>query len=414
MARRSAAVERVRHALSLRSAVLGVLAAREERVETWEALQRAPEDAWRILLTCDCCALPLAARLRSGGALAQLPAAIQALIAQRETAELQRVLAARRLLDELDRVSAELSIPFVVLKGGALAAESERAPLDLGDVDVLIPSDAAVDVWRALSDRSWRLKSGEAMPASPERSDVNHLPALVSPSGGFAVELHTSLDYGSRAPAPRTLPTRPLKDRRSLQRLIGPDGVVTALRHSVIKHPHRRGHLRDLLLLQDTLGEDAVKVEDVAREIASDRYAPELHDMLRQADALARGEEPNDTDATARFVAWKYATQINRRGLLGALIPGWTGVSYIPLERPEVRRPALAAQLRYAFGAVPPDSPFRATARDSGRGGLSSVAAASGSAVRRVLRTLYRTSLIVLLATLGSRIRHRIDEMITA
>ena len=64
-------------------------------------------------------------------------------------AELQRVLAARQLLDELDRVSAELSIPFIVLKGGALVAEGERVPLDLGDVDVSIPSEAALEVWRA-------------------------------------------------------------------------------------------------------------------------------------------------------------------------------------------------------------------------------------------------------------------------
>jgi hypothetical protein len=31
-----------------------------------------------------------------------------------------------------------------------------------------------------------------------------------------------------------------------------------------------------------------------------------------------------------------------------------------------------------------------------------------------MLRTAYRTSLIVLLTALGSRIRHRIDEMIAA
>jgi hypothetical protein len=405
----------VRETLALRRALLPLFARDGIDDERLDAAAGRSQRAWEVFLTCECCALPLAARLRTVDLLGRLPTAVQALIAQRETAELQRVLAARQLLEELDRVSADLAIPLVVLKGGALAAERERAPLDLGDVDVLLPSEVALDVWSALADRSWRLKSGGPMPVRPVQSDVNHLPGLVSPAGGLAVELHTSLDYGSGAPAPQTLPTRALENRRSLQRLIGSFGVVTTLRHSVIKHPHRRGHLRDLLLLQDTLVETVATVDEIDREIGTDRYAHELHDMLSQAHALASGKELRDTDATARFVAWKYAAYTNRRGVLGPLVPGWTGISYLPLERPAVRRFALEAQLRYAFAAVPLDSPFRAAARrDPARGGAARLAGAVGSAAARVVRTAYRTSLIALLTALGSHIRHRIEEMITA
>ena len=85
--------------------------------------------------------------------------------------------------------------------------------------------------------------------------------------------------------------------------------------------------------------------------------------MLSQARALASGERPDDNEATVRFVAWKYATAVGGRGVLGPLAAAWRGISYLPLERPAVRRFALASQLRYAFAAVPPDSPFNASAR---------------------------------------------------
>jgi hypothetical protein len=408
-----AATALVKETLALRRALLPLFSRDGIDGAQLDAAAQRSLRSWDLFLTCDCCAIPLAARLRAGALLQRLPTDVQALIAQRETAELQRVLAARQSLKQVDRMSTELGIPFVVLKGGALVAEADRAPLDLGDVDVLISPDVALDVWRALLDGGWRLKSGGPMPAHPAQSDANHLPGLVSPTGGLAVELHTSMEYGAGAATVNAPPTRALKDFRSLFRLTGSFGVVTTLRHSVIKHPHRRGHLRDLLLLQDTLRESAENVGEIEREIESDRYARELQDMLQQAHALAAGEGVRDSGATARFVAWKYATCVHEQGVLGPLVPGWSGLNYLPLERPAVRRFAFRTQLRYAFAPVPVDSPFRPSAgRRSTRDPLARLAGAAEGMGARALRALYRTTLLVLLATVGWRIRHRIDEMI--
>src|SRR5436190_18877989 len=107
--KRRADTETVRETLALRRALLPLFTHDRIDAERLDAAAQRSERSWNLFLTSECCALPLAARLRTAGLLERLPAAIQALIGRRETTELQRVLAARQLLDELDRVSAELS-----------------------------------------------------------------------------------------------------------------------------------------------------------------------------------------------------------------------------------------------------------------------------------------------------------------
>jgi hypothetical protein len=410
MTRRSAGVERVRHALSLRTAVLGLLAGCEPSVEEREAMQRAPEDAWRVLLACECCALPIAARLRQRALLTSLSAAAQRRIAAAELSELQRVLAARSTLEAFDRVCATLGIVPVVLKGGAIAAERSMPPIDLGDVDVLVEEGDVARLWARLDALGWRRASGGKMQGEPRRADANHLEALVPPGEGLPLELHTRLDYQSHPDGDRPPQSRLLERCQVLHRLVGPDAVVTALRHSVVKHPHRRGHLRDLVMLAQALGECDGEFGPIERAFDDDPMAPELRAMCAQARAVAEGRRIGDDPHTLRFVAWKYAAFAQPAGLLGRL-PGWSGLNYLPLEREPIRRAEAARQLRYAVGPVPSTSPFAALGQHAADGTEEFLRAPGARLLSRTLRALYRLTLLALLVLTSGYIRRRITAM---
>lgn len=409
MTRRRAA-ERVRHALSLRAAVIGLLADCAPSAEEREAVLRAPDDAWRILLTCECCALPLATRLRQHALLPALPAATQRRIAAAELAELQRVLAARSTLEALDHACATLGIAAIVLKGGAIAAERRKQPLDLGDVDALVEERDAAALWTRLDALGWRRRSGERMRAVPVRVDANHLEALVPPCEGLPLELHTRLDYQPRSDGDLPPQTRPLADHRALRRLIGDGAFVTVLRHSVVKHPHRRGHLRDLAMLAEALGECGGETDQIEPGLHPDPMAPELIAMCDQAHAMAAGRRIVDDPDTRRFVAWKYAAFAHPAGMLGRL-PGWSGLNYLPLERAPTRRSEIARQLRYAVGPVPHTSPFAALGQRSVDATNEATPVVGARSLSRVLRVLYRLTLLALLLLASRDIRRRFESM---
>jgi hypothetical protein len=410
MTRRGAAVERVRRALALRAAMPGLLAGCEPSVEERDAIQRAPEDAWRVLLACECCALPIAARLRQCALLSSLSAAAQRRIAAAELSELQRVLAARSTLEALDRACATLGIVPVVLKGAAIAAERSRPPIDLGDVDALVEERDVARLWTQLDALGWRRASGGRMQATPVRADANHFEALVPPGEGLPLELHTRLDYQGAPEAEHPPRIRLLEGRQVLHRLVGPDAVVTALRHSVVKHPHRRGHLRDHVMLAQALAECDGQSDRIERAFDGDPMAPELIAMCAQARAVAASQRIVDDPHTLRFVAWKYAAFAQPAGLLGRL-PGWSGLNYLPLEREPIRRAEAARQLRYAVGPVPSTSPFAALGQRSVDARQEPVQPASVRRLSRTLRVLYRLALLALLALTSRSIRRRISAM---
>ncbi len=74
-----------------------------------------------------------------------------------------------------------------------------------------------------------------------------HLPAPHLP-GGTKVEVHRRVEYASGGGVPDD-EVRALFGFRTLRHGVGPETVLSILRHSVVSHPHRRGHLRDLVLL---------------------------------------------------------------------------------------------------------------------------------------------------------------------
>ena len=410
--RRSAESQRVADALTLRRVVVSILGSRRVSEEDRRIVQQASPDAWRIVLTCECCATPLAARLRAGTTGANLPPPILAQIAAAERVEIQRVLAARAILDSLDDAGVDLGINLVILKGGALAAERDVTPLDLADVDALVDDDAAILLWNRLAGLGWRLKTGGPMPTPAPRVDPNHLVPIVPPSEGLSLELHTRAEYGSPTCESSGRPTRPLRGRRSLHRLDGVAGFVTVLEHCVIKHPPRRGHLRDLVLLADALAEAQGEHEAIEAALNRGPMAPELMAMYTQARALARGERVMDDEATKAFVSWKYAQFVRARGVIGPFLPGWSGLSYLPLERREVWKGALDWQLRYALGPVPANSPFAAlAARAGGKDGPRARLNGVRLACARVARALYRLGMLATLVLTSRYIRRRIRQM---
>lgn len=408
--RHSAEARRVSDALTLRKAALTLLGSRPLSDEDCRIVTGASPDAWRILLTCECCALPLAARIRARGLLDTLSADVRDRIAAAELVEMQRVLAARALLDSLDNLGTDLGIAPIVLKGGALAAERDAAPLDLGDVDVLVDESVAGAVWNGFASLGWRLKTGGRMPRAAPRVDPNHFVPIVSPSTDFVLELHTRAEYGSGDERSTGHRSRPLRGRLSLRRLVGAAGFVTVLEHCVIKHPPRRGHLRDLVLLADSLAEANGEHEVIEGALVGQPMAPELRAMYAQVCALARGERVLDDDATTAFVSWKYAMFVHTRGLFGPFVPGWSGLSYLPLERHDIRRSALVWQLAYALGPVPASSPFASL---SGKGPGDRVPRLGGvrAVGARAARAVYRLGLLTTLVLTSSYIRRRVRAM---
>jgi hypothetical protein len=401
----------IRDALRLRGVALPVLAGRAPDAAGLDELRRASADAWRIMLARECCALPLAAGLRALRLDGTLSSGARAALAAAELAETQRVLAARSSLAALDAAAAALEVRLTVLKGGALAAEPAKPPLDLGDVDVLVDDAAPQTLWRRLSALGWRPRAGAPVETLWE-ADANHLVPIVPPNEGLAVEIHTSIDYGANRRDDRATLARPLASRRALSRLVGLDGVIVLLQHSVAKHPHRRGHLRDLVLIADALSEAGRTIDEIEAALSADPLRDELLAMVRQAHALLTHALPDDDESTRRFAAWKYAMHGGARGVGGTLLPGWPGVATLALERPVVRRHAMRRLAREAIAPPSPSSAFAGIAggrpgdphRRSMLGGARPLAA-------RMLRGGYRFSLLLLSVVAAPLVRRRIADL---
>ncbi|HEX2204214.1 MAG TPA: nucleotidyltransferase family protein, partial [Longimicrobium sp.] len=255
-----------REALALRAWALRVLAG--------DARAPAPgagEGAWRLFLETEGCAAPLWARLSAAGAAEGLAEGARALLAARATDETRRFLSARAHLRTLGKVAAERGTEIVALKGGAHAAEGGE-PLDLADLDLLLPEDEAGAFAEAIGARGYAPVRDD-----PDRDDDDwhHLAQRVAP-GGIQVEIHYRLrSFADAAPLrARALPVAGLPATR---RLAPADHAWHLLLHAVVESPFRRGRLRDLLLAGRELArmgaDDAAEVE---RRVAAHPFAAPL------------------------------------------------------------------------------------------------------------------------------------------
>ena len=384
--------------MTLRRAILPLLSGVPLTSAESEVLRATPARSWQLLVTAECCALPLMARLRQTGTLGSLPLEVREIVSQAELQEMQRVMAARAELRTIDTIAAALGIEVTVLKGGAVAAETDRPALDLGDVDLLCARGDAARLTRALLDAGWREKHAAGISAlGSDDAEFNHFVPLLPPGDGIAVELHQRVDYGGASEATTRDRTRPLRGARALHRFVGAAAVVTSLEHSVIQHPHRRGHLRDLVLLSDAFGECS---DDERRAlpslVAGARFATQLGEMLALATSFARGERVEDPPAIQRAVARKYLLALGDDAQLTARVAEWWRISYIALDPPRLRASLYGDLLRSAFARVPRGSRFGAAGgwvvRSTYRTALTAVAVAQGPAVRRDVYAVLRAA----------------------
>ncbi|HEU4451765.1 MAG TPA: hypothetical protein VFR81_01860, partial [Longimicrobium sp.] len=128
-------------ALRLRAWAIRVLASPAASVPP-----REPAEAWRLFLLAERCALPLQNRLEAAAVRPDGEAA--AVLRERSTVELQRVLSARAELRRVAVLLRERGWPGLVLKGAASALLGE--PVDLADVDVLVKTEHAEGLAEAL------------------------------------------------------------------------------------------------------------------------------------------------------------------------------------------------------------------------------------------------------------------------
>lgn len=391
-------------ALQLRKSVLAYLGSREANASR-EPLLAASTEAWTFLVRVECCAIPLVARLREDGILERLDGASRARLLAAEEVELQRVLAARLLVRELDAIGERDGVRLTLLKGGALAADPARQPLDLGDVDVLATRDDAKRVWRSLLANGWSPVASGLTPTD-ELGAREHYAPLRSERHELPLELHARFDYGlSPVGAERAPATTPIPGYRSIDRLAEPRAVAVTLRHSVVAHPHRRGHLRDLFLLSELLRElDDGEVDMLERNLQGDAQRVELLAMLAQSRALSRGEPLADPDVLRPFVCFKYAAAAATSRLLGTSSAVWNVASHVVLERPVVRRAAYRRLLRGATEPVPRD--WSASRHPVLRSRL-----ARSVGLPRLVRAARRAALVLTLIAVGGAIRRHVEQL---
>jgi hypothetical protein len=121
---------------------------------------------------------------------------------------------------------------------------------------------------------------------------------------------------------------------------------VTLLRHSVVQHPFRRGHLRDVILLADELSADPdIAIGAVARAIAGDVYEVELREMLGQVEGFRRKCIGPDPIGLLTFVAWKYYLVLRSEAPIGRVSRDRLHLAHLALERPAIRRARLLDEL---------------------------------------------------------------------
>ena len=401
---RRARVSRVRDALVLRDALLRYLSSPRD-ARAVDGLLVATPAAWALLLRLECCALPLVARLRADGVLDRLEAKARACLASAEAAEMQRVLAARLLVRDLDVIGERSGVRFTVLKGGALAADATRQPVDLGDVDVLTAPESTEQAWQALLANGWSPRPSGLTPIDALGERPHYAP-LVSQRHQLPLELHARFEYGlPPAHEGEVLSSTPMAGYRTIERLAGVRAIAATLRHSVVVHPHRRGHLRDLFLLTELLRElDDREMNALERELRGDIQSIELLAMLAQARALSRGEPLADPPALRPFVAFKYAVEERTSRLLGIGSPGWNTWSHVVLERPVVRRVEYRRLLREG------SEPIRRDWSPLGHPVLASRVGRS-LGLPRLVRVARRVGLVLALVAAGGAIRRHVATL---
>ncbi len=271
--------------------------------------------AFDLFLRAERCALPVQRCV--GLRHATLSPSLDRVLTSRATVEIERVLAARAQLLEIERLAQPHGIRPIVLKGGLLALRPHD-PLDLYDVDILVGSRSEADLLATLLDRNGQT------PMSPP-ADWHLEPR--GRVGLVNVEIHVGIRCegdlsGLRARA------QPIPGFPVFRRLAPADQCRHVLLHSAIHHPFRRGSLREALLLRAALDECDVADHTTLSHFTLDHerrdvlgrmldFGYSIGDRNRRDDPFALEAAANYLFQTAR---WVRALPSRERGVLsGAL-----------------------------------------------------------------------------------------------
>src|SRR5262245_33125871 len=288
-------------ALILRRLALRLLAPGASGDSTFESVT---ENAWRVFLAIEQCAVTLRPLLPADGEFPELE--------RFATADLQRSLAARSQLASIAALALEKSWKIVVLKGCVSIVEGRYSFLQ--DIDLLVSPELAREVAGKIRSRLGLSPGG--------RLKTRHLPTMGGPDA-LPVEVHFSLD-GQGGSDTQAAWSRivPLPGVPGLWRLAPVDHCLHVLTHTVVDHPDRRGRLRDLLVLRDALAQCSPHdVDHIVREVGKNPYAGPL---LNQLTLVREWEKQAPVDPFERpaFVSY-WLTEHGLPWPRRALPPSW-------------------------------------------------------------------------------------------
>lgn len=279
--------------------------------------------AWKLFLDAERCAQPLQRRLRAGEEIADGPAP---LLLGPARVELKRVLSARAQLPEIGQLASVEGIQAIVLKG-SLSALTGPEPVDLADVDVLLPPEGAERLAHLLAGRGY---CTVALPGTGQ------LAPRARPNG-VPIDLHFAL-HDLEDLAGMRQRARPLEAWPGLWRLSAADHLWHVLVHIAVSHPYRRGCLRDVVLTAEALREvTPSELSEVERRIARHTHAGPLAALLGLGETLVRGHPSGDpfrTYAAAHYLLRHRFAWVER---WRALRPMTTTVFVLLGGRPERR-----------------------------------------------------------------------------
>lgn len=333
--------------------------------DLWEGAARCGSRGWELFLAHECCALALQSRLERLGAWDRLPEHAATLIRERATPELQRVLSARAQLRLVGRLAASNDWRVIVLKGGVAAAGGEF--IELGDVDILVAPELAMDVAAALEQAGFE-RSGH------EEASPYHLAGRVTPNA-LPIEVHHTLEDGGQLSSLFGSATE-MPGEPTLWRQGAVDHLCHLLHHSTIRHPERIGRIRDLLLLGHALRTSTpAEIAAVEAEIAEHEAGATLIDLLRLARQFEAGEFSSDPFGAA---VMRTILLMRRRWWLAESRGGMTFLTYAAWIVVRGRRHWWGAYRHLRVRPLPTISSTRVLARLERRSHLLADAARQG------------------------------------
>jgi hypothetical protein len=214
-------------------------------------------------------------------------------------AEFKSAMTRQRLGETIDAL-AERGIRAMVLKGAGLALTEYRSFGDrpMGDIDVLVECDRAVEAQSILRSAGWHHGSEESHDAF--YAEHHHIPPLTDPSGsGVWVELHSDLFSPGN---PFRLPldeiwgrSREVPIGRAVARVADPhDAMVHLCIHFVWSHAARSGAWRTFRDVDALVRSGRIDWETLYIRAVSAKAVTSVYWTLRLANELAALNLPEE------------------------------------------------------------------------------------------------------------------------